>query len=109
MEKIRTCLSNNDWAEKFNNLHVDEMVKVFSSVFIIIDDRYPTWITCDIKTAVKRKHRVFNRHVKGRRKPEHWECVKQVTNATCRMITSARETYFKNLGEKLSDPSKGIN
>ena len=67
-EKIRTCLSNIDWDEKFNNLHVDEMVKVFTSAFIEIvtcyiphkiikiDDRDPPWITCGIKTAVKCKH-----------------------------------------------------
>ena len=120
MEKIRTCLSNIDWDEKFNNLHVDEMVKVFTSAFIEIvtryiphkiikiDDRDPPWITCEIKTAVKRKHRVFNKYVKRGSKPEHWEYVKQVRNATCRMITNARETYFQNLGKKLSDPSNGI-
>ena len=120
MEKIRTCLSNIDWDEKFNNSHVDEMVKVFTSAviefvtryiphkIIKIDDRDPPWITCEIKTAVKRKHRVFNKYVKRGRKPEHWEYVKLVRNATCRMITNARETYFQNLGKKLSDPSNGI-
>ena len=96
------------------------MVKVFTSAFIEIVTRYiphkiikiddsdPPWITCGIKTVVKRKHRVFNKYVKRGRKPEHWEYVKQVRNTACRMITNARETYFQNLGEKLSDPSRGI-
>ena len=83
MEKIRTCLSNIDCDEKFNKLHVDEMFKVFTSIFIDIathyipdkiikiDDRDPPWITCEIKTAVKQKHRVFNKYVEHGCKPEH--------------------------------------
>ena len=59
------------------------MVKVFTSAFIEIvtryiphkiikiDDRDPPWITCGIKTAVKRKHRVFKKYAKRGRKPEH--------------------------------------
>ena len=83
-KKIRTCLSNVDWDEKFNNLHVDEMV--FTSVFIEIatryiphkiikiDDRDPPWITCEIKIAGKRKHKPGRKYVK------------QVRNTTCPMI-----------------------
>ena len=76
------------------------MVKVFTSAFIEIvthyiphkiikiDNRDPPWIMCEIKTAVKHKHRVFKKYVKHGREPEHWEYVNQVRNATCWMTTN---------------------
>ena len=39
-KKLCTCLTNIDWDEKFNNLHVDEMVEAFGSAFIEIVTRY---------------------------------------------------------------------
>ena len=100
------------WYEEFCFAHVPPVRKIHQldsfieivtrhipNKIIKTDDRDPPWITCEIKTAVKLKHRVFNRYVKRGRKPEHWEYVKQVRNATSRMITNARENYFQNLGK----------
>ena len=62
-----------------------------------------------MKTAIKHKHRVYNKHVKrGRRKADKWENVRMVCNKTSAMITNAKDNYFAFLGRKLSNPVTGL-
>ena len=42
------------------------------------------------------------------RKQEDWENFKIVRNETSRKVANAKEEYFRNLGQKLSDPANGI-
>ena len=71
------------------------------------DDRDPPWITPKLKTAIKRKHRVYNKYVKRGRKPDEWEYVRQTRNETSAMITNSKDDYFAELGHKLSNPNDG--
>ena len=98
------------------NQAVDSLTTFFLSVIarhvpnreITCCDRDVPWITNDVKTAIKRKHRVYRRYVKRRRKPEDWTHVKQVKNDATKMITDAKNKYYSWLGEKLCDPNVGI-
>ena len=75
-DEIRHFLTNIDWISKFKDLSIDEMVQQFISAvmgimsrfipnkMIICNDKDPPWITPAIKTAIKRKHRVYNRFAK---------------------------------------------
>ena len=113
-------MKNVDWESKFKNLIVDQMTKELTIVVIeIIDrfipnkmikfyDKYPRWMTPKVKTAIKRKHRIYNKYVRRGRKPDEWECVRSTRKETSKMITDAKENYFVALGRKLSDPSVGI-
>ena len=65
-------------------------------------------MTSQLKTAIKRKHRVYNKYVKRGCKAEEWEHVKTLSQNTSQMITSAKEKYFLKLGQKLSDPANGV-
>ena len=68
--EIRHTLQNIDWDEKFQNLHVDSMTDFFYHTLMTVlnkhipnqiftfSDRDPPWMTREIKTAIKRKHRV---------------------------------------------------
>ena len=60
------------------------------------------------ESAIKRKHRVYNKYVKRGRKPDDWEHVRKVCNGTSSKITKAKDKTFPNLGKKLSDPTNGI-
>ena len=44
-----------------------------------------------LKTAIKRKHRVYNIYVKRGCKAEEWEHVKTLSQNASQMITSAKE------------------
>ena len=75
---------------------------------IKIHDKDPPWMTPEIKTAIKRKHRIYNKYVKRGHKPNDWENVRLTRNETSKIIRDAKEDYFACLGRKLSDPSVGI-
>ena len=64
-------------------------------------------MTPKLKTAIKHKRRVYNKYVKRGRKPDEWECVRQVRNETSAMITNSKDDYFAELGRKLSNPNNG--
>ena len=66
------------------------------------------WMTSHFKTAIKRKHRVYNKYVKRGCKAEEWEHAKTLSHNASQMITSAKEKYFLKLGQKLSDPANGV-
>ena len=65
-------------------------------------------MTSQLKTAIKRKHRVYSKYVKRGCKAEEWGQVKTLRQNTSQMITSAKEKYFLKLGQKLSDPANGV-
>ena len=66
------------------------------------------WMTSHLKTAIKRKHRVYNKYVKHICKAEEWEQVKTLSQNTSQMITSAKEKYCLKLGQKLSSPANSV-
>ena len=71
-DEIQECLNNIDWHYKLNNISGTNMVSEFTSTImgvmsrfipnkiIMCSDKDPPWITPEIKTAIKCKHRVYN-------------------------------------------------
>ena len=68
----------------------------------------PSWMTATLKSAIKRKHRAYNKYVKHGRKPDDWEYIRSVRNKISTEINKAKTDYFSDLGKKLSDPTSGI-
>ena len=87
------------------------VVRIFSEFIpnktITYDNRDPPWMTPSLKSAIKRKHRVYNKYAKRGRKPDDWEYVRTIRNETSSKITQAKDEYFSSLGMKLSDPTHG--
>ena len=118
--KIRNALNSIDWRSLFSGLGSNGMVDIFTdTLFSVIssnipnkvincNDKDPPWITPELKTAIKRKHRVYRKYVKRGQRKEDWNQVKDIRNKTSKMIIRAKEKYFLNLGRKLSDPNQGI-
>ena len=71
------------------------------------NDKDQTWITPQLKTAIKRKHRIYSKFVQSGRKQEDWNRVKNVQSETSRLIASAKSEYHANLGKKLSEAKTG--
>ena len=117
---IRNSLKETNWPSMFEGLSVDQRVELFTnrlhstikanipSRVLSFNDKDPPWITRQVKTAIKRKHRVFRKFMNSGRKQEDWENFKIVRNETSRKVANAKEEYFSNLGQKLSDPANGI-
>ena len=83
----------------FSGLDVDKMSHLFTSksasIFsefipnktITCDNRDPTWMAPSLKSAIKSKHRVYNKYVKRGRKPDNWKYVRTVRNQISLKIT----------------------
>ena len=68
---IRELISDIDWQSRLAGLGLNEMTELFTgTIFAILsanipnkvikcNDKDPPWITPELKTAIKRKHRVF--------------------------------------------------
>ena len=79
-DEIWECLSSIDWDSKFEKISVNDMVIEFMTTVLdiwsrfiadkiaICNDKDPPWITPEIETEIKGKHRIYNKYVKhGRR------------------------------------------
>ena len=119
-KKIKNEVNSTNWRARFARLGSDEMTNLFTSKFYSIlsmnipnktlkcNDKDAPWISPDVTTAIKRKHRVFKEFVDGGRKEEDWKHVKEVRIETSKMIHLAKEAYYLKLGHKLVDPKIGI-
>ena len=117
--KIRDIINSLDWNLLFFDRGSEEMTEVFTSVMYSIlsshipnktikcNDKDPPWITKELKSAIRRKHRVYRKFVQRGRKPEEWNLVKKIRNMTSKMIVHAKESYYLKLGKNLSDPNQG--
>ena len=113
VSSIRESLMNIDWCFEFGDLEPNLMVEKFTEIIlsiiavnvpnrvITINEKDPPWITKEVKTAIRRKHRIYNKYIKRGSKQEDWEQVRIVRNQTTHLIDDAKENYFKSLGKKL--------
>ena len=111
---IRKSLMNIDQYLEFSDLEPNVMVDKFTEIIlsiiaesvpnrvISVNEKDPIWITKEVKTAIKRKHRIYNKYIKGGSKQEDWEQVGIVRNQTTHLIDEAKESYFKSLGKKIN-------
>ena len=72
------------------------------------NDKDPPWISNDVKTAIKRKKRIYKKFVSSGKSREDWELFKRVRNDTLKLINKVKETYYSNLSRKLSDSTQGV-
>ena len=117
---IRDAITNIGWTALFEELNPMQMVEVFTNIIYEIcslhipnrvkkfDDMDPPWMKCELKTAIKRKHRVYAKFVKHGSKPEEWKYVKNIQKETSRMITNAKNECYTSLGRKLSNNVSGV-
>ena len=120
MELIRNSINNVDWVSSPNPLSPSEMVEHFTKTLyaimslyipnetIRINDKDPPWLTSELKTAIKRKHRLYRRFIRRGRKQEDWNLVRNIQLESTRKIIEAKDKYYLKLGKKLSDPNIGV-
>ena len=67
--------------------------KHISSKIFTFNDR----MTREIKTTIKRKHRVYKKFNSRGRNPTDWERIRVLRNETTRLVDTAKDNYFKGL------------
>ena len=83
------------------------MANHISSKIITCNEKYAAWITPEVKTASKRNSRVYRKWVNRGRNPCDHDKVREIRNATKKLIKEAKLAYYINLGSKLSEPNRG--
>ena len=119
IDQIRADLLKANWNDLFLNLNVSEkslvstdvfldfMAKNISSKMITCNEEDAAWITPEVKTATKRNSRVHRRWVNRGRNPCDHDKVREIRNATNKLIKEVKLAYYTNLCSKLSDPNTG--
>ena len=119
-QSIRDRINGIDWESRFMGFGPNEMSEVFTAtIYSILSSNIPNkvvkcsdkdapWVTAEVKTAIRRKHRVYKKFLQRGRKQEDWIKVKDVRKETSKIILDAKEKYCLKLGRNLSDPSNGI-
>ena len=118
---IHNNIVSNNWEELFNGRSVDDMVSILTdkllsimsdnipNKIITVNDKDAPWITPEVKCAIKRNKRVFNRW-KGRGRPTEGRAYTQeVQLETNSVISAAKESYIKDLSNKLCNPRSSNN
>ena len=92
-----------DWYAVFSGLDVNMMVKTFTDLvltaitdtipnkFITCNSNDPPWMTPDVKTAIRRKHRVHKKYVSRGHKIDELAYMRVVRNETTHIIDHAKE------------------
>ena len=120
VQTIKNSITNVNWVNSFNSLSPTEMVDYLTRTLyaivsfhipnetIRINDKDPPWLTKSLKTAIKRKHRVYRRYIRRGRKQEDWSLVRNLQFENSKKIAEAKNTFYSKLGNKLSDPHIGV-
>ena len=113
---IKRSIESFNWARAFMNLSVNDRVELFNNTLFNIfrnfipnetikcNHRDPPWMNNEIKSALLRKNRLYKKYISGGKKQEHEIKLRQHTEVVSNLITSTKNSYFANLGEKLNNP-----
>ena len=71
---------------------------------IRINDKDPPWLTSQLKTSIKRRHRLYRGFIRRGRNKEDWNLVRNIQLENTRKIIEAKDKYCSKLGKKFSDP-----
>ena len=113
VEKIKASLNAVDWRTAFSGLSSEEMAdtltKTMHSIMsenipnkvIKCNDKDPSWITHQLKTAIKRINLVFNKFLDRGKKQEDWNYM--LDNGRCNvMLIKKKRLFFQTKGLNLN-------
>ena len=111
VDLIKRSIVNFDWDKAFWSLSVNEQVELLENTLLNIFRNFiphesikdPPWINKEIKSALRYKNRLHKKYISGRTEVDKIN-LKNYTDFVCDLITTAKESYFINLGKKLNDP-----
>jgi len=108
---IRTCVNDIDWQDLLYGLNPGEMAVSFTENLlriltlyipnktIKINDKDAPWITPELKSAIKRKHRAFRKYIRRGRNHDDWKTVKKIQAENSKKILDAKNSYYLTLGK----------
>ena len=117
IELIRKSIDNFDWKKAFLNLNTNDQVELFNYTLLNIfrnfiphdtikcNSKDPPWMNENIKSALRKKNRIYRKYISGGRKPNDEIKLRETTDFISNLIETSRSSYFKNLSMRLNDPA----
>ena len=66
---------------------------------IKINDKDAPWITPELKSAIKCKHRTFRKYIRRGRNHDDWKTVKKIQAENSKNILDEKKSYYLKLGK----------
>ena len=116
---IKLQLQNVPWEHLFANQPLDDIVKIFTEIFLSImssnipnkivtfDDKDAPWVTPTLKNLLRKDRKTYSDWNKNGRIQLRYERVKQHQEKTKKAIVDAKNRYLDNLSKKICNPTTG--
>ena len=116
IDAIKRSLSLVNWEKRFHGKNVNEQVSLLNSSVLNVfenfvpnqtircNDKKPAWLTNEIKTALRKKNRVFKNYRRRGRNVDDEQKLSELSKSCTELIEHAKKTYTNNLSIKLNDP-----
>ena len=116
-ELIKSSVDRFDWARAFRNRNTNAKVEILNNTLLNIFRNFiphetikckskdPPWINTEIKNALRKKNRLYKKYISGGRLQNDQINLSEMTLTVSNVITTSKNAYFSNLGERLNDPA----
>ena len=69
--------------------------------YITIDEKDPVWMNEAIKSKIKSKNNMYNKHIQNRRFESDFLLLKTLITELTELINTTKVSYYQNLSKKL--------
>ena len=114
---IKRSIQHFDWEAAFEGRCVEDQVELSNNTLLNIFKNFiphetkkcshkdPPWMNKEIKSALRRKNRLYKKYISGGKKQEDEVNLRQNTDFVSNLIATTKDYYFSNLGKRLNDPT----
>ena len=116
---INRSIETFDWEKALLNIGVNDQVNLLNEVLLNIFKNFiphenircsykdPPWMNKKVKSALRKKNRLFKKYVSGGRLPQDEVIFRHTTEEVSKLINDTKTAYLEKLGEKLNNPRTG--
>ena len=105
---IKGSIQHFDWedqVELFDNTLLNIFRNFIPDKTKKCSHKDPPWMNKEIKSALRRKNRLYKKYISGGKKQEDEVNLRQNTDFVSNLIATTKDYYFSNLGKRLNDPT----
>ena len=114
---IKISIEQFYWTKSVSNLGLSEKVELFNEALLNIFSNFiphepikvkskdPRWMNKEIKCALRKKNKLCRKYISVGRTDLDEANLIEATNFVSDLITTSKESYLTNIGEKLKDPN----
>ena len=111
VDLIKKSIQTFDWDRAFLDLNINDQVEIFNNTLfnifrnfiphetIKVSSKDPPWMNKEIKTALRRKNRLYKKYISGGRKQEDEINLNETTAIVSNLIAESKKLISQILGK----------